>query len=159
MEKDEDVMEKELKICLPLYKIGYAVFFVMILSFVRGVTYAYEIGIALETPMALLAAVFCGDAYVQEITSKRSEIQRLCPINKRAAAVGKRMVIQILFLQLLSMAGYGMFHLFQRPRAVYELPPLERDFWENGICFPIRFGILRTGEILTGCAGSFFVLV
>lgn len=49
-------MRKEIKICLPLYKMAYAVFFTAILSIVRGVFYSYEIGIALEAPMALLAA-------------------------------------------------------------------------------------------------------
>ncbi len=60
----------EMKISLPLYKIAYAVFFVVILSLVRGVAYSYEIGIALEAPMAILAFLISADTYTLEITSK-----------------------------------------------------------------------------------------
>ena len=76
-------MIQEMKIALPLQKQAYAVFFVIILSLVRGVTYSDEIGIALEAPMAVLALTFCADTYTQEITSRRSEIWRLCPMKKR----------------------------------------------------------------------------
>ncbi len=109
-------MKYEIKISLPVYKIIYAAFFVMILSIVRGVTYSYEIGIALEAPMAILAAVFCADAYTQEITAKRSEVQRLYPMKKRIYSVFRRMMIQEIFLVLLAVIGYGLFFLFQHPR-------------------------------------------
>ena len=108
-------MAKEIKISLPLYKIGYAVFFVVILSLIRGVTATYEIGIALETPMALLAAAFCADTYTQEIASKRSEIHRLYPIKKRKRSLISRMFVQEIFLFLLAAAGYGLFFAFQKP--------------------------------------------
>ena len=41
---------KEMKICLPLYKVLYSLAFVVILSLIRGVTHTYEVGIACEAP-------------------------------------------------------------------------------------------------------------
>ena len=72
-------MKKEMKIVLPFYKIAYAVSFVVILSVIRAVVFTYEIGLSIEPPFAILTAVFCADTYVQEITSNRSEVQRLAP--------------------------------------------------------------------------------
>ncbi len=106
----------EMKISLPLQKQVYAVFFAVILSLVRGVTYSDEIGIALEAPMAILAFTFCADTYTQEITSKRSEIWRLCPIKKRMHSIYRRIVIQEIFLLAVAVIGYGLFFLFQNPR-------------------------------------------
>lgn len=111
-------MKYEMKIALPFYKIVYAVFFTVMLSLVRGVTYTNEIGIALETPMAILAVSFCADTYTQEITSKRSEIQRLCPMKKRMYCIYRRLVIQGIFLLTVSVIGYGLFFLFQKPRTL-----------------------------------------
>ena len=112
-------MKYEMKISLPIYKIAYAVFFVVILSVVRGVTDSYEIGIALEAPMAVLAAAFCADTYTQEITSKRSEIQRLCPMKKRVSSIYKRILIQVIFLMADAVIGYGLFILYQNTRTSY----------------------------------------
>lgn len=111
-------MKNEMKISLPFYKIAYAVFFIVILSLVRGVTDSYEVGIALEAPMALLAASFCTDTYTQEIVSHRSEIQRLCPMRRRMHSLCRRLVIQELFLLLVAVVGYGLFFLFQNPRTL-----------------------------------------
>lgn len=108
-------MKYEMKIVLPFYKIVYAAFFTVMLSIVRGVAYTNEIGIALEPPMAILAASFCADTYTQEITSKRSEIQRLCPMKKRMHCIYRRIVIQGIFLLTVSVIGYGLFFLFQKP--------------------------------------------
>ena len=80
-------MRIESKICLPFYKIAYAVFFTGVLCLIRGVTYTQEIGPALESPMALLAAVFCADTYIQEILSGRYQIQRLYPLKNRLASM------------------------------------------------------------------------
>lgn len=113
-------MVKEIKISLPLYKTAYAIFFVVILSFIRGVSFTYEIGIALEAPLAILAAVFCADTYAQEIVSKRSEIQRLYPIKKRLCSIIRRLVIQEIFLVLLAIIGYGLFYVFQKPLTLTE---------------------------------------
>ena len=87
-------MKREMKISLTFQKQAYAVFFVVILSLVRGVTYSNDIGIALEAPMAILAFTFCADTYTQEIASKRSEIWRLCPMKKRMNSIYRRIVMQ-----------------------------------------------------------------
>lgn len=108
-------MRKEIRIVLPFYKIAYSVSFIVLLSLIRGVTHTYEIGIAIEAPMAILATVFCADTYVQEIISKRSEIHRLYPIKKRVYSILERTFIQEIFLLLLSVIGYGFFFVFQNP--------------------------------------------
>lgn len=113
------MMIKEMKICLPVYKIAYAAFFTAILSLIRGVSYSYEVGIALEAPMAVLAAVFCADTYTREITAKRWEIWRLYPEKSRLSAIFLRLSIQECFLLVLSAAGYGMFFLFQKPSSLF----------------------------------------
>ncbi len=115
VEEEADMMIKEMKICLPLYKMVYAIFFTVILSIIRGVFYSYEVGIALEAPMAMLAAVFCADTYTREITAKRWEIWRLYSEKSRLSAIFRRLKIQEGFLLVLSAAGYGMFFLFQKP--------------------------------------------
>lgn len=111
-------MRNEAKISLPVYKISYAVFFIVILSMVRGVTFSFEIGIALEAPMAMLAACVLADTYTKEITSKRSEIWRLYPVKKKIYSIYKRIVIQEIFLLSAAVAGYGLFFLFQNPRRI-----------------------------------------
>ena len=120
-------MKNEIKISLPLYKIVYAAFFVVVLSLVRGVVYTFEIGIALEAPMAILAASFCADTYTQEIISKRSEVQRLCPMKKRMYCIYRRIVIQEIFLLAVAVIGYGLFFLFQNPRTIV----VEQSITEN----------------------------
>ena len=127
MEKEEGLLKHEIKISLPLYKIVYAAFFVVVLSLVRGVVYTFEIGIALEAPMAILAASFCADTYTQEIISKRSEVQRLCPMKKRVYCIYRRIVIQEIFLLAVAVIGYGLFFLFQNPRTIV----VEQSITEN----------------------------
>lgn len=132
-------MKYEMKISLPFYKIAYAVFFAVMLSLVRGVTYSYEIGIALEAPMAILAASFCADTYTQEITSKRSEVQRLYPMKKRMYCIFRRLVIQEIFLLTVAVLGYGSFFLFQNPRTL----DIGRNTLENRIYpFFIYFAVI-----------------
>lgn len=108
-------MRYEMKISLTFYKISCAIFFVVILSLVRGVTYSEEIGIALEAPMAILAASLCADTCTQELVSRWSEIRRLCPMKNRMRSVYRRLVLQELFLLAVSAVGYGLFFLFQHP--------------------------------------------
>lgn len=107
----------EMKISMPLYKILYAVLFIVLLSLIRGVAVSYEIGIAMDPVLAILAATFCADTYALEVVSRRSEVWRLYPLKKKIRAVGRRLLIQQLFLLLLSTAGYGLFYLFQKPIA------------------------------------------
>ncbi len=123
-------MKREMKISLTFQKQAYAVFFVVILSLVRGVTYANEIGIALEAPLAILAFTFCADTYTQEIASKRSEIWRLCPMKKRINSIYRRVVIQEMFLLAVAVIGYGLFFLFQNPN----INGMGQGGIENEIC-------------------------
>lgn len=109
----------ERKISLPAYKLAYAFSFIAILSLIRGISFSYEIGVAMEAPMAILALVFCADTYTQEITSKRSEIHRLYPMKRRLSSIGTRMVVQEIVLFVLSAIGYGMFYSFQHPQPLY----------------------------------------
>ena len=108
-------MKKEMKIILPVYKMVYAFAFVVILSLIRGVVFTNEIGLSIEGPFAILIAVFCADTYVQEITSNRSEVQRLYQIKKRIYSIIQRLMIQGTFLLLLAVLGYGLFFIFQNP--------------------------------------------
>lgn len=108
-------MVKEIKISLPLYKIACALLFIVILSLIRGVSVSCEIGTAMEPALALLVTAFCADTYVQEITSRRSEVWRLYPMRDKLCAVGARLLFQDAFLLLLAAAGYGLFFLFQKP--------------------------------------------
>ena len=120
----------EMKISLTFQKQAYAVFFVVILSLVRGITYSDEIGIALEAPMAILALTFCADTYTQEIVSKRSEIWRLCPMKKRMHSIYRRIVIQEMFLLAVAATSYGLFFLFQNPN----INGMGQSGIENEIC-------------------------
>lgn len=119
----KSILFMEMKISLPLYKIAYAIVFIVILSLIRGVTVSFEIGIAMEPALAILAAAFCADTYAVETVSRRSEVWRLCPLKKRMQAVYRRMLIQQLFLLLISAAGYGLFYLFQKPLAFRSIQP------------------------------------
>lgn len=115
------MMLTEIKISLLAYKLAYALCFVVILSLIRGINFSYEIGVAMEAPMAVLAMVFCADTYTQEITSKRSEIHRLYPMKRRLRSIAMRMVVQEVALFVLSVVGYGMFYLFQNPQSLYKV--------------------------------------
>lgn len=121
---------REMKISLTFQKQAYAVFFVVILSLVRGITYSDEIGIALEAPMAILALTFCADTYTQEIASKRSEIWRLCPMKKRMHSIYRHIVIQEMFLLAVAATSYGLFFLFQNPN----INGMGQGGIENEIC-------------------------
>ncbi len=114
------MIRTERKISLPAYKLAYAFCFVVILSLIRGISFSYEIGVAMEAPMAILASVFCADTYTQEITSRRFEIHRLYPMEKRIRSMILRMVVQEAVLFAFSGVGYGMFFLFQKPFSLYK---------------------------------------
>ncbi|MDD3339914.1 MAG: hypothetical protein PHS82_13785 [Lachnospiraceae bacterium] len=146
-------MEKETKIVLPFYKIAYAVFFVIILSLIRGVTHTYEVGIAIEAPLAILTTVFCADTYVQEIMSKRSEVHRLYPIKRRFCSIMERIMIQEIFLLVLAIAGYGLFFIVQKP---ITHPVTENETIQFAVyCFAITITIFFWG-ILVNTLSMFF---
>lgn len=107
-------MRQDLKICLPLYKVGYSMAFLLILSLVRTVAYTDEIGIALDANVALLALVFCAETYVMEREGKRWEIFALFPLGNRCRVVLRRIIVQIMYLCLISYVGYFFFY-WQKP--------------------------------------------
>jgi len=121
VEKEEVVMRRqsifftEAKISFPIYKVIYSVFFTVILSIIRGVSFTNEIGGTLEPQMGILAAVFCADIYVQEVASGRWEINRLYPMKNRMGGIWRRMAVQETYLFLLGLAGYGLIYLLQNP--------------------------------------------
>lgn len=121
---------QEMKISLTFQKQAYAIFFAVILSLVRGITYSAEVGIALEPPMAILALTFCADTYTQEIVSRRSEIWRLRPMKKRLNSIYRRIVVQEIFLLTVAAASYGLFFLFQNPK----MNGMGQSDPENEIC-------------------------
>lgn len=122
-------MEKEIKICLSGYKIIYSFCFILILSLIRGVTYVDEIGVAMEAPMAVLAMVFCADTYVMEISSRRYEVNRLYPMKNRVKSQFRRIVVQELFLFILSMIGYLLFYI-QKPIVI----AMEQELLHAKLC-------------------------
>ena len=91
-------MKKEVKICMPYYKIAYSIAFVVILSAIQPVVYANEIGGAVERAVSLLAVVFCADTYLVEVQSKRSEVFCLYNLKKQAGVVYKRLFVQVAYL-------------------------------------------------------------
>lgn len=116
-------MMKEIKISLPLSKIACGLFFVALLSLIRGVSVSCEIGPAMEPALAILTAAFCADTYVQEIVGRRSEVWRLYPIKRRLRAVGTRLLLQQAVLLLLAAIGFCLFFLLQRPRLFSLMQP------------------------------------
>lgn len=122
-------MRTEMKIVLPLWKMASAFCFVLVLSLVRGVSYADEVGLALEPPLAALAVAFVSDTCVRERVSKRSEVWKLYSLEKKKRAVFRRMAVQEIFLLLLAVSGYGMFFMFQQPAAVYDTKPAVTAFF------------------------------
>ena len=113
--RKRSVFFTEAKISFPIYKVIYSVFFTVILSIIRGVSFTNEIGGTLEPQMGILAAVFCADIYVQEVASGRWEINRLYPMKNRMGGIWRRMAVQETYLFLLGLAGYGLIYLLQNP--------------------------------------------
>lgn len=111
----QSIFFTEAKISFPIYKVIYSVFFTVILSIIRGVSFTNEIGGTLEPQMGILAAVFCADIYVQEVDSGRWEINRLYPMKNRMGGIWRRMAVQETYLFLLGLAGYGLIYLLQNP--------------------------------------------
>lgn len=114
MEKEAILLKQEIKICLPPYKMVYSVMFFVILSLIRGITLTGEIGGALDANAALLAVVFCAETYVMERSSGRWEIFVLYPERNRAKTVMRRLLIQNVYLCVLSYIGF-FFFFWQKP--------------------------------------------
>lgn len=103
------------KIVLPLYKILYAICFIVLLAFVRGISYTYEIGVAIDPNISLLAVIFFSDTLEAEYREKRWEIFSLLPEKSRIRTIRQRIGIQWGYLWLLSVIGYWIFY-WQNPR-------------------------------------------
>lgn len=114
VEKEESILKKEVKICMPYYKIAYSIAFVVILSAIQPVVYANEIGQAVERAVSLLAVVFCADTYLVEVQSKRSEVFCLYNLKKQAGVVYKRLFVQVAYLIGISLLAYGLFYCRNR---------------------------------------------
>ena len=71
MEKEKSILKYNIKIALTRMKVCYSVSFMIILALIRGVSHPEEIGIAMDTNVALLAIIFCSDVYYQEIYENR----------------------------------------------------------------------------------------
>lgn len=112
-------MKQEIKICLPFYKVMYSLAYMVILSLIRGISFAEEIGGALDPNAALLAIVFCADTYVMERSGKRWEIFSLYAMKKKTKMIFRRMAVQIGYLCLISYVGYFFFY-WQRPMVLYD---------------------------------------
>lgn len=107
-------MKYNVKIGIPFYKAVYSILFVIILAFVRGITYVSEIGVAMDANIALLALVFCGDGYYQEFSGGRWEVFRLCPEERKWKTLLQRFSLQVIWLTGVAMAGYFVFY-WQKP--------------------------------------------
>ena len=104
------MMKQDLKISLPVYKIGYSLAFIVILSCVHSVVYINEIGPAIDEKMAVLAIVFCADTYLIEKQCRRREVFRLYSIKNQYHAILRRIMAQIGYLTVSSIFAYGMFY-------------------------------------------------
>ena len=129
-------MKKEMKICLPPYKIGYALAFVLILCVIRSVVYEAEIGAAMDPLISLLALAFCADTYAAEASSGRREILRLAHPGKVAVAIKRRMMLKMLYLLLIALLSYGLFH------------------WQKPLCASAGEGLLLWAVSVVSLAGS-----
>jgi hypothetical protein len=114
LEKEADILKQDIKISLPLYKVVYSFIFIILLSLIRGISSVGEIGSAVDINMALLAIIFCADTYYQEFQGGRWEIFSLLSIKKRAYVIRRRLMIEYIYLILLSNACYALFYI-QRP--------------------------------------------
>lgn len=119
MEKEAGLLKKEIKICLPVYKIAYSVLFGILLALVRGVSDVRMIGLAIIPYSSFLAVVFCADTYEIEYREKRWEIMALLPDRNKGKAVRRRIWIQMCYLLVISCLTYVCFY-WQSPRNIAE---------------------------------------
>lgn len=140
----QSIFFTEAKISFPIYKVIYSVFFTVILSIIRGVSFTNEIGGTLEPQMGILAAVFCADIYVQEVASGRWEINRLYPMKNRMGGIWRRMAVQETYLFLLGLAGYGLIYLLQNPI------PYWQGVWGKEILLFLIYIPAMAGTIIFG---------
>lgn len=73
------IWKTEAKICLPFYKLASSLAFLVILAFIRPVVFAEEIGPAMESPVAFLAAALGADTWAGEITKWKNRDTKAFP--------------------------------------------------------------------------------
>lgn len=115
MGAEEKCVKYDLKISLPLYKILYALIFMVAIVIVRGVSSAGEIIVAIEPNIALLASVFMADNYYKEYTNGHIQVFYGYPLKKKCVAELKRFFINWLYLLILASMTYCGFVLIYRP--------------------------------------------
>ena len=153
-------MKKEVKICMPYYKIAYSIAFVVILSAIQPVVYANEIGQAVERAVSLLAVVFCADTYLVEVQSKRSEVFCLYNLKKQAGVVYKRLFVQVAYLIGISLLAYGLFY-WQKPVNLTE----ELLYCDSRNCFVLECAFRNCQQSGSkqmdwyGCRAAFLVFL
>ena len=115
MEEEEGIWMKEIKISLPPYKMICALFFILILAIVRGISSIKEIGPTIDSYITLLTLVLCADTCYQEIPGGGWEILAIKPGKQQRLTILKRFAVQYVFLICTAAAGYGLFYLIQQP--------------------------------------------
>jgi hypothetical protein len=95
-------------------KIIYSTLFILILSLIRGISMVEDIGVAMDSTVALLAIIFCADTYYQEIQGIRWEVFGMLSKNQRYKTICQRLFIQFGFIIVLIAIGFWMFYL-QKP--------------------------------------------
>ncbi len=111
MEEETSLLKHNIKIALTRTKVCYSISFMIILALIRGVSYPDEIGVAMDANVALLAIIFCSDAYYQEIHDNRWEIFDLLPRRKRFHSICQRLLIQVIYLSILCTLNYWVFYI------------------------------------------------
>ncbi len=104
-------MRYSIKIALTRIKVCYSVSFLIILALIRGISFPDEIGVAMDANVALLAIVFCADAYYQEIHENRWEVFDLLPVKNRFHTICQRLLLQVVYLGILTGLDYWVFYV------------------------------------------------
>lgn len=104
-------MKYDVKIMLPFYRLIYPILFLLLLSFVRGISDTKEIGIILDSMLPVLAIVFMSDTYQSEYRESRWEVMQLYDVKKKRIMICRRILIQIMYLFSVSGIGYWLFYI------------------------------------------------
>jgi len=104
-------LKYNLKIVLSRVKVCYSISYVVIFALIRGVSSPEEIGAVMDAGVALLAIIFCSDAYYQEVQENRWEAFNLIPNRNRYKTICQRLLLQMIYLSILISLGYWLFYL------------------------------------------------
>lgn len=99
------------KISVPLYKMIYAIMFMVFFVLVRGIGSVEEIGHVLDSAISLLSIIFCADTYYQEIRENRWEVFQMLPRRNSFKTICQRLFIQCVFLIVMVMLGYWLYYI------------------------------------------------